>query len=72
MSARLNKIDKEFVLKLYKDGNAIAFKTQIHFSLYNVTYFQYRIALIRKYYFDFSCPYNEETKMIELNFINIL
>lgn len=52
-SVNLNKIDKDFALKLYKYSNDIAFKTQIYLSLYNITYFKYGVAVNKKCQFDF-------------------
>lgn len=48
-STKLNKSDKEFTLKLYKDSNFVAFKMQIHFSLHNVTCFKYGAIISKKY-----------------------
>lgn len=45
----LNKTDKDFALNLYRDSNAIIFKIQTHFFLYNVTRFKYRVAVSKKY-----------------------
>lgn len=51
----LNKIDEEFALKIYKDSNIIASKTQIHSFLHNMTCFKYGIATTRKCRIEF--PY---------------
>lgn len=36
----LDKINKDFTLKLYINNVAIAFRTNLHFSLYNMIYFK--------------------------------
>lgn len=46
--ASLNESDKECILKLYKDNNFVAFKTQIHSSLHNITCFKYIAATSEK------------------------
>ena len=46
--ANLDKTDKEFALKLYKDSNIVASKTQIHSSSHNATWFEYRATITRK------------------------
>lgn len=71
LSASLDKTDKKFILKLYRDSNAIASRTPVHFFLHNTTYFKYETAMTRKCQFDFSRPCVEEIKGIELGFINI-
>lgn len=48
LSVSLNKIDKDFAFKLYKNSNVVAFKIQIHFFLYNATCFKYKTATIKK------------------------
>lgn len=48
LPASLNKTDKKFILKLYKNSNIIVSKTQIHFFLHNITCFKYRAAIIKK------------------------
>lgn len=55
LSASLNKTDADFALKLYKDSNAIASKTQIHSSSHNTTCFKYGVAATGKCWFDFPC-----------------
>lgn len=47
-SVSLDKINKKYALKLYKDSNAIASRTQVHSFLYNITCFKYKIAINRK------------------------
>lgn len=71
LSASPDRTDKNFVLKLYKNSNAIVFKTQVYFSLYNATCFKYRFAMIRKYQFDFFCFFIEKTKVTGLDSIDI-
>lgn len=46
-STFFNETDNEFLLKLDKDSNVIAAKTQLHFFSYNATCFKYEIALLR-------------------------
>lgn len=70
-SASLNKSDKEFALKLYKDSNSVTFKMQIHSFLHNITYFKYGVAIIQKCWFDFPCPHIDKTKIIELGSIDV-
>lgn len=48
-SVSLDKTNKKYALKLYKDSNAIASRTQVHSFLYNITCFKYEIAINRKY-----------------------
>ena len=47
-SVSLDKTDKEFALKLYKDSNVVTSKTQIYSFLYNTTYFKYGTIMIGK------------------------
>lgn len=47
-SVSLDKINKKFVLKLYRDSNAIASRTQVHSFLYNITCFKYETTINRK------------------------
>lgn len=71
LSTSLDKTNKEFTLKLYKNSNAVTFRIQVHSSLYNVTCFKYGATLTEKCQFDFFCPYIEEIKVTELGSINI-
>lgn len=48
MSIYLNKIDKDFAFKLYKNSNAIICKIQIYIVLLNITCFEYGAAAIIK------------------------
>lgn len=57
LSVSLNETDKDFALKLYKDSNAIIFKTQIHFSLHNITCFKYGATVTKKSRFNLPRPY---------------
>lgn len=70
-SASLDKTKEKFVLKLYKNSNAIASRTQVHSSLHNKTSFKYRAAMTGKCQFDFPRLFVEETKMTELGSIDI-
>lgn len=67
----LNKTNKKFSLKLYQDSNTVTSKTQIHSSLYNATYFKYRAAIIRKYWFKCSRSYVKEIKITNLGLIEV-
>lgn len=49
LSTSLDKTNKKFALKLYKDNNTIIFKIQIYFFSHNVTCFKYKVAITRKY-----------------------
>lgn len=49
LSTNIEKIDLEFALTLYKDNNTITFKTQVHFSLHNLTCFKYKTTVNKKY-----------------------
>ena len=70
-SANPNKTDKKFALKLYKNSNVVAFKTQIHSFLHNATSFIYGAAVREKYCFDFSCPCIDKRTITELGLIDI-
>lgn len=48
LSAFFNKTDCEFLLKLEKDSNIIAAKTQLHFFFHKTTYFKYGAAILRQ------------------------
>lgn len=39
LSASFDKIDRDFTLKLYQNGNSVTSITPIHFFLYDATYF---------------------------------
>ncbi len=67
----LNETDEEFALKLYKDSNAIASKTQVHSFSHNATCFKYKAAISGKCRFDFPRPCIEETRVTELSSIEI-
>ena len=56
LSALGGEINKELMLKVKRDGNAIADKTQLHFSSHNVTCFKYGVADSKKCQFNFSGP----------------
>lgn len=71
LSTSLDKTHGEFTLKLYKDNNFIVFTIQIHFSLYNMTYFKSQATITEKYQFDFSRPYVTKTKLIDLDLIKV-
>lgn len=71
LSAKLDKTNEEFVLKLYKDSNTITSRIQIYSFLHNATCFKYKVILTGKCQFDFPYPYNEETKVTELSSSNI-
>lgn len=47
LSTFFNETDNEFLLKLEKNSNAIAVKTQLYFSFYNITCFKYRATFLR-------------------------
>lgn len=49
VSRSLDKIDGEFALKSYKDNNSIIYTIYTYLSLYNVTCFKHRVAIIRKF-----------------------
>ena len=70
-SVNQDKIDEDSALKLYKDNNAVVSKTLIYLSLHNIICFKYKIAVTRKYCFDFLYPCINKTKVIKLGFINI-
>lgn len=69
--AGLDKTDKKFTLKLYRDSNAIISKTPIYSFLHNTTCFKYETAMTRKCQFDFPYSCVEKTKVIKLGSINI-
>lgn len=71
-SVNLDKTNAKFTLALYKDSNIIAFKTQVHFSLSNAIYFEYRATITsRKCGFDFFHSCIDKTRVTELGFIII-
>lgn len=69
--ASLNKSNKEFALKLYKESYSIASKMQIYSFLYNITCFKYRAVVNRKCWFDISYLRINKTRVIELGSIDI-
>lgn len=72
LSATLNKSDKKFsLLKLYKNSNFIASKTQIYSFLHNATCFKYRVAANKKDWLDFSSFHIDRTRKTEPEFIDI-
>lgn len=71
LSASLNKFNKEFPLKLYKENNFVASKTKIYPSLLNATYFIYRAANSGTCCFNFSYLRIDKTRVTELRFINV-
>lgn len=61
LSTLSNKTDNEFLLKLEKDSNAIAAKTQLHPSFYKATCFKYKAAILRQCQFYFPQAQVSET-----------
>lgn len=47
--ASFNKINKEFVLKSYKNSNTVAFKMQIYSFFHNAICFKYSVVISEKY-----------------------
>lgn len=70
-SASLDETNAVFILKLYKDSNAVVSKTQIYSSLHNTTCFKYGVAVRGKCWFDFSHSYINKIKVTELSSIKI-
>lgn len=71
LSASLNNTDEDFALKFYKDSNIVVSKTEIHFSLHNLTCFKYRAVGTKKCWFNFLCPFIDQTKVTKLSLINV-
>lgn len=70
-SVSLSESNKKFALKLNKNSNFVAFKTQIYSFLHNATCFKYRAAASTKWWFNFLHSCIDKTRVTKLGSINI-
>lgn len=70
-SANLDKTDKNFALKFYKDNNTVVSKIQIHSPLYNTICLKYRAIVTKNYCFDFPHLCINKIRVTELDSINV-